>query len=317
MAIIRYSNDSTVKYAYLNIFPDQFKTAKQKQDDNWVKNTMDYFANQAYAMYIRNRDTFVKNYDLMKGILRREDFYQEPEVRSFTDQLVSDADLPAYVKMYSIVTTPVNELVGEISKRPDSFRVKAFDDDSQAEELQFKTDTLQNYVVTKVKNQIATKAAMAGEEVSQEDLEKLTFDQVKDQLDSYTSVAEKWANHVLTAQKADFNLKEKSEEAFRDLLISARQFYHIYEDNSKLGYNVEVTNPRNTWYLTTPNKKYISDPTGRKQGSYAAGTVEVMELSEIIEAVPELTKEEIDHLRSSLENYGPVSYTHLTLPTKA
>ena len=110
MAIIRYSNDSTVKYAYLNIFPDQFKTEKQKQDDSWVKNTMDYFANQAYAMYIRNRDTFVKNYDLMKGILRREDFYQEPEVRSFTDQLVSDADLPAYVKMYSIVTTPVNEL---------------------------------------------------------------------------------------------------------------------------------------------------------------------------------------------------------------
>ena len=173
MAIIRYSNDSTVKYAYLNIFPDQFKTEKQKQDDSWVKNTMDYFANQAYAMYVRNRDTFVKNYDLMKGILRREDFYQEPEVRSFTDQLVSDAELPAYVKMYSIVTTPVNELVGEISKRPDSFRVKAFDDDSQAQELQFKTDTLKAYVVGKVKEQVVQKAAIAGEEISQEDLEKL------------------------------------------------------------------------------------------------------------------------------------------------
>ena len=291
----------------MNIFPDQFKTEKQKKDDSWIKNTMDYFANQSYAMYVRNRDTFAKNYDLMKGILRREDFYQEPEVRSFTDQLVTDADLPAYVKMYSIVTTPVNELVGEISKRPDSFRVKAFDDDSQAQELQFKTDTLQAYVVGKVKQQVVQKAEMAGDEISQEDLEKLTFDQVKDQLDSYTSVAEKWANHVLTAQKADFNLKEKSEEAFRDLLISARQFYHIYEDNSKTGYNIEVCNPRNTWYLTTPNKKYISDPTGRKQGSYAAGTVEVMELSEIIEAVPELTKEEIDHLRTSLQDYGLIN----------
>ena len=316
MAIIRYTNDSTIKYAYLNIFPDQFKTEKQKQDDSWVKNTMDYFANQSYAMYVRNRDTFAKNYDLMKGILRREDFYQEPEVRSFTDQLVTDADLPAYVKMYSIVTTPVNELVGEISKRPDSFRVKAFDADSQAQELQFKTDTLQSYVVGKVKQQIIAKAALGGQELSQEQLEQLTFDQVKDQLDSYTSVAEKWANHVLTAQKADFNLKEKSEEAFRDLLITARQFYHIYEDNSKLGYNIEVCNPRNTWYLTTPNKKYISDPTGRKQGSYAAGTVEVMELSEIIEAIPELTKEEIDHLRTSLENYGllNVQESNLTNP---
>ena len=316
MAIIRYTKDSTAQYAYLNVFPDQFKTEKQKKDDSWIKNTMDYFANQSYAMYVRNRETFAKNYDLMKGILRREDFYQEPEVRSFTDQLVSDADLPAYVKMYSIITTPVNELVGEISKRPDSFRVKAFDDDSQAQELQFKTDTLQSYVVGKVKQQVVQKAAIAGEDINQEQLEQLTFDQVKDQLDSYTSVAEKWANHVLTAQKADFNLKEKSEEAFRDLLISARQFYHIYEDNSKLGYNIEVTNPRNTWYLSTPNKKYISDPTGRKQGSYAAGTVQVMELSEIIEAVPELTKEEIDHLRTSLNDYGliDVRESNLTNP---
>tara|TARA_R110002153_G_scaffold55769_2_gene154536 strand:+ start:4942 stop:7518 length:2577 start_codon:yes stop_codon:yes gene_type:complete len=307
MAIIRYTKDASIRYAYLNIFPDQFKTEKQKRDDSWVKNTMDYFANQSYAMYVRNRDTFVKNYDLMKGVLRREDFYQEPEVRSFTDQLTTDIDLPAYVKMYSIVTTPVNELVGEISKRPDSFRVKAFDDDSQAEELQFKTDTLQKYVITKVKEQVVAKAAMAGEEISEEDIEKITFEQVKDQLDSYTSVAEKWANHVLTAQKADFNIKEKSEEAFRDLLISARQFYHIYEDNSKLGYNIEVCNPKNTWFLTTPDKKYISDPTGRKQGAYAAGTVQVMELSEIIEAIPELTKEEIDHLRTSLQDYGLIN----------
>jgi hypothetical protein len=52
MAIIRYTNDSSIKYAYLNIFPDQFKTAKQKKDDSWVKNTMDYFANQSYAMYV-------------------------------------------------------------------------------------------------------------------------------------------------------------------------------------------------------------------------------------------------------------------------
>ena len=163
--------------------------------------------------------------------------------------------------MYSIITTPVNELVGEISKRPDTFRVKAFDDNSQAEELQFKTDTLQNYVISKVKQQVEAKAAIAGQELDDEQLDQITFDQVKDQLDSYTSVAEKWANHVLTAQKADFNLKEKGEEAFRDLLISARQFYHIYEDNSKLGYNVETCNPKNTWFLSTPNKKYISDPT--------------------------------------------------------
>jgi len=307
MAIIRYTKDATIRYAYLNIFPDQFKTDKEKQDESWIKNTMDYFANKAYAEYVKNRDTFVKNYDLIKGILRMEDFYQEPQVRSFTDIMTEDLHLPAYVKMYSIITTPVNELVGEITKRPDTFRVKAFDDDSKAEELQFKTEILQQYVISQAKQKILEKAAMAGEEIDEEELQQFTMDQVKDVLDSYTSVAEKWANHVLTCQKAEFNIKEKSEDAFRDLLISGREFYHIYEDNSKLGFNIEVANPKNTWFLTTPDRKWISDPTGRAQGAYAAGTVQVMELSEIIESIPDLTKEEIDHLRSSLQDYGLIN----------
>lgn len=307
MAIIRYTKDATIRYAYLNIFPDQFKTEKEKQDESWVKNTMDYFANKSYAEYMKNRDTFVKNYDLVKGILRMEDFYQEPDVKSFTEILQGDLGLPAYVKHYSIVTTPINELVGEISKRPDTFRVKAFDDDSQSEELQFKTDVLQDFVISQARQKIVQNLAMQGQEIDEEQLEQLTMEQVKDQLDSYTSVAEKWANHILTCQKAEFNLKEKSEDAFRDMLISAREFYHIYEDNSKLGFNIEVANPKNTWFLTTPDRKWISDPTGRNQGAYAAGTVQVMELSEIIESIPDLTKEEIDHLRSSLQDYGLIN----------
>lgn len=307
MAIIRYTKDATIRYAYLNIFPDQFKTEKEKRDESWIKNTMDYFANKAYAEYVKNRDTFVKNYDLVKGILRMEDFYQEPQVKSFTDMLTADLNLPAYVKHYSIITTPINELVGEISKRPDAFRIKAFDDDSQSEELEYKTGMLQEYVIAQAKQQIMEKVAQSGEEVEDEQIQQMTMEEVQDDLDSYTSVAEKWANHILTCQKADFNLKEKSEDAFRDMLISAREFYHIYEDNSKVGYNIEVANPKNTWFLTTPDRKYISDPTGRAQGAYAAGTVQVMELSEIIEAIPDLTKDEIDHLRSSLQDYGLIN----------
>jgi hypothetical protein len=307
MAIIRYTKDATIKYAYLNIFPDQFKTAKEKEDESYIKNTMDYFANKAYAEYTKNRDGFVKNYDLMKGILRPADFYQDAEVRSFTDILEGDLNLPSYVQHYSIITTPVNELLGEISKRPDTYRVKAFDDDSKAEELQVKTEMLQEYVMNQVRQKLTMQAEASGEETNPEEIEQMTMAQVQDELDSYTSIAEKWANHILTCQKADFNMKEKSEDAFRDLLISAREFYHIYEDNSKLGYNIEVVNPKNVWYLSTPDKKYISDPSGRAKGAYAAGTVEVMEFSEIIEAFPELSKEEIDHLRASIEDYGLIN----------
>jgi hypothetical protein len=314
MAIIRYTKDATIRYAYLNIFPDQFKTEKEKKDESWIKNTMDYFANKAYAEFVKNRDTFVRNYDLVKGILTPEDFYQEPEVRSFTDTLTANLELPKYVKHYSIVTSPINTLIGEISKRPDTFRVKAFDDESKSEELEYKTGILQEFITSSARKKIMEKLAMEGyteeegeNQVSEEQIEQLTADKVKDELDAYTSVAEKWANHILTCQKMEFNLKEKSEDAFRDLLVSAREFYHIYEDNSKLGFNIEVANPKNTWFLTTPDRKYISDTTGRAQGAYAAGTVQVMELSEIIETFPDITKEEIDHLRSSLQDYGLIN----------
>lgn len=304
MAIIRYTKESNIKYEYLNIFPDQFKTEKQKQSPDWIKNTMDYFRTKAYSEYMKNKVTFVKNYDLVKGILRAEDFYETPEVKSFTELLEEDVELPSYVKHYSIITTPLNELIGEMSKRPDTYRVKAFDSESQSEELQFKTDVLHQYVLAKAKARIMEKAAAEGMDISEEELEEASMEQVRDQLDSYTSTAEKWGNHVITALKAVFNLKEKSEDAFRDLSITSREHYLIYEDNSKLGFNVEVLNPKNVWFLTTPDKKFISDPSGRAQGAYAAGTVRVMEFSEIIERYPDLTKEEIDHLRSSLQDYG-------------
>ena len=39
MAIIRYTKDATIRYAYLNIFPDQFKTDKEKENEQPVSDT--------------------------------------------------------------------------------------------------------------------------------------------------------------------------------------------------------------------------------------------------------------------------------------
>lgn len=307
MSIIRYTKDATIRYAYLNIFPDQFKTDKEKKDESYIKNTMDYFANKAYSEYTKNRDSFVGNYNLMKGILNANDFYQEPDVKSFTELLEKDLALPKYVKQYSILTTPVNELVGELTKRPDTYRIKAFDDESKSEELEHKTSLLQDYILQEAKKKILEKAAIEGVEIQEEELQQRTLQEVQEELIDYTSMAEKWANHILTCARAEFNIKEMSEDAFRDLMISNHEYYHIYEDNSKLGYNIKVENPKNVWYLSTPDLKWTSDPSGRAHGAYAAGTVHVMELSEIIESVPDLTKEEIDHLRSSLQDYGLIN----------
>lgn len=311
MIIDYVKNEPNIRYAYLNIYPDQFKTDKEKEDPSWIKNTMDYFANVAYAQYKKHRHTFVKNYDLMKGIIDYSDFYQTtPEVQSFTDLLMRDTELPQYVKHYPILNPPVNTMVGELSKRPDIHKVRAFDDDSQDEELQFKTGIMQQMIIQEGKKMLLQELAMRGEDVSlipQDEFEQLTMDKIKEYLTTFTTQGEKWGNHIITALKMAFNMKEKSEDCFRDLLLCSREFFHVLEDTSKLGFYVKSENPKNYWQLGLPDTKYTSGVSGEKSVPYANGTVHVMEISEIIEEFEQLSLKEIEHLRKAQQDYGLIN----------
>ena len=42
MTIIRYTKDATIRYAYLNIYPDQFKTEKEKKDEGVIYGSIVY-----------------------------------------------------------------------------------------------------------------------------------------------------------------------------------------------------------------------------------------------------------------------------------
>lgn len=311
MIINHVTKEENIRFAYLNIYPDQFKTDKEKEDESYIKNTMDYFANVAYAQYRKHRRTFVKNYDLMKGIIDYTDFYQEqPDVQSFVEVLTKETELPKYVKHYPIINPPVNTMIGELSKRPDIHKVRAFDDDSRNEELEFKTTIMEQLIIQEGKRMLLNELVMKGQDISQipqEEIEQLTIEKVQDYMTSFTTQAEKWGNHVLTAMKVQFNCKEKSEDAFRDMLLSSREFYHIFEDNSKTGFNIEVVNPKNYWQLGTPDAKYTSAISGDQNIPYANGTVHVMEISEIIEKFPWLSLEEIEHLRKAQQDYGLIN----------
>ncbi len=306
--IILRTKENVPNNAFLNIYPDQFKKDSQKLGDpDYIKATMDYFSNVAYSQYRKNRDTFSKNYDLLKGTISMEHFYEQPEVKDFVDTFLDSEPLPTHVKCYSILNPPINTMVGEMSKRPDVHRVRAYDDDSQSEELKYKTQVVHDFILQKASEEIIEKLKQEGQELDDEQIQQMTLDSVKNQLLSYTSLAEKWGNHTLTALKSFFNTKEKSEDAFRDLLITNKEYFGVYENNSKLGFYTRVENPKNVWKLTTPDNKYTSASSGEYNSCYAIGTVYVKEISEIIEEFDWLTKEEIDHLRSSLQDFGLIN----------
>lgn len=305
MAIIRYQADLMTTSFYYNEYPNHFVSESEKQTDKYIKRVMDYYSTIAFQQYNENDERFTKNYKFLKGILDKSDFYEEEfrqqntEISSFMDELIRDEDLPQYVKHYPIINPCINALVGELSARADNIRIKAYDDDSKSEELMAKTDYLQSVITAKINQRVAEDLIANGFQENtpefDEQLAAVTDEQIREYMTSYTSMAEKWSNHVLTALKIRFNIKEKSEDAFRDLLITSRQAYHIFEDRSTVGFNVETINPKNVWYLTTPDRKYLKD-------AYAAGTIQVMELSEILDKF-DLSEEEIEYLNDQAKGF--------------
>lgn len=302
--VINHTEGQAIAGEIHNLYPDLYVSEKEKYEPKHIKLVNDYFANVAYAQYMANQKEVVKNYRLLKGILTKEDFYEDEQVISFMDTLAKDMELPTHVKHYPILNPPINTMIGELSRRPDNHHVKAYDDDSRSEELANKTDVMQQFILERVRNKILIKVAqqqgitpeelMASEE-GQAQLSSMTEQEVAEYMVSYTSTAEKWGNMTLEALKMELNLKEKSEEAFRDLLVCSRQFYQIIENNSKLGFDARVVNPKNVWFLTTPDKKYTKQ-------AYAVGTIDIMEFSEILNTF-NLSMEEIQALRKGMEGY--------------
>jgi hypothetical protein len=92
MAIIRYTKDITIKYAYLNIFLTN-SLEKEKQDDSYIK--IRWTTLQIKHMLSTQRiETALKKFDERYFTTSR--FYQDEEVRSFTDVLEGDLKLPSY-----------------------------------------------------------------------------------------------------------------------------------------------------------------------------------------------------------------------------
>jgi hypothetical protein len=146
------------------------------------------------------------------------------------------------------------------------------------------------------------------EGVPEEQLEEVQaqmMEEIQKKVLDYTSTAEEWGNKVLNALKYSFKLKEKSNQAFLDFLITGQEFHHFYPDNSRIGFNYKVENPSNVWYLANRNAHYTSD-------CWAVGTIEVLSLTEIVDRYT-LTAKEIDHLEvravQNLRNneYSPMS----------
>ena len=113
--IIESLKEYTDQLNHAQFYPEQFVSSSKKQKSQWIKSTLDYFANIAFAQY-RQNVKFRKNYRLFNGEFNFDDYNNEPQIQEILSYLSDTPDqepeIPQHLKHYPIVNPPINQLKG-------------------------------------------------------------------------------------------------------------------------------------------------------------------------------------------------------------
>jgi hypothetical protein len=245
--------------------PLQFIPSKEK-DDEWAAWNLDWLEWQGLKQIRKNARRLMKNYKLAKGIIDRSDYIVETnnEYRDIVETLVQDDISALELKFYPIIPNVINVLVAEFAKRSTKLTYRAVDEYSYNELLEQKRaaieDVLLQNAAVKIQAQLLANGLDPNSEEAQQQLstENLkTLPEIESYFKKdYRSMIEEWATHQHKVDVERFKMDELEERAFRDSLITDREFWHFHmmEDD----YQVELWNPVICFYHKSPDARYIS-----------------------------------------------------------
>ncbi|TXG80093.1 MAG: hypothetical protein E6R13_08745 [Spirochaetes bacterium] len=278
--------------------PIQFLPAKQK-DDDWAAWNMDWLELQGIQFLKMNSRRLLKNYKLAKGIIDKSDYIieEDNEYRDLMDVLTKEDSSALELKFYPIIPNVVNVLCGEFSKRFHKVQFRAVDDLSYNEMLEQKRAMVEENLLADAESKLIAKMIDMGmDPASEEAQQMLDPNQIKSLPEiedffakDYRSLVEEWASHQLNVDEERFKMQELEERAFRDMLITDREFWHfrMMEDD----YEVELWNPVLTFYQKSPDMRYISE------GNFV-GKLDLMTVSDVIDKYGYLmTQEQLESLQ--------------------
>ena len=282
--------------------PIQFLSARKK-DDDWAAWNIDWLELQGMEFIRLNARRLLKNYKLAKGIIDKSDYLvvEDNEHRDLMDVLTKEDNSALELKFYPIVPNVINVLCGEFSKRYNKVQFRAVDDTSYNEMLEQKRIQVEQNLLADAEAQlIARMIEMGMDPTSEEAQQQLSPEGIKSLPEiedffskSYRSLVEEWASHQYNVDEERFKMAELEERAFRDMLITDREFWHfrMMEDD----YEVELWNPVLTFYHKSPDSRYISE------GNFV-GKLDLMTIADVIDKYGYLMDEGQLH---SLQNIYP------------
>ena len=295
--------------------PIQFLLTSQK-DEEWGAWNMDWHEMQGLKQIRRNARRLLKNYKLSNGIIDKTDYIVEEdnEMADLVDTLTKEDETAFELKFFPIIPNIINVLVGEFAKRNDKITYRAVDDISFNEMLDAKRnmieENLMNYAEQKMQQTIQEMGLdMNNEEQSQQAQQMMSKDNLKTLPEieqffkkDYRSLVEQWATHQHNVDEERFYMKELETMAFKDMLITDREFWHfkMLEDD----YEIELWNPLLVFYHKSPEARYISQCNW-------AGRIDLMTISDVVDKYGYLMdKEQLQ----ALEAIYPVKSAGYMLP---
>ena len=263
--------------------PIQFLSEKDKNDE-WRAWNLDWLEFQGMKQLRRNARRLMKNYKLAKGIIDKADYIVEEdnEMADLIDTLTKEDASALELKFYPIIPNVVNVLSNEFSKRSSKIMFRAVDDISYNEMLDAKRQMVEDVLMQQAQQQQMIKMLQMGLEMESEEAQQMmapetlkTLPQIEQFFKKdYRSLIEEWASHQMTVDEERFRMQELEETAFRDMLITDREFWHFKMNEDD--YDVELWNPLLTFYHKSPDVRYIS------QGNWV-GKMDMMGVSDVID----------------------------------
>ena len=272
--------------------PIQFISEKDKNEE-WRAWNLDWLEFQGMKQLRRNARRLMKNYKLAKGIIDKADYIVEEdnEMADLIETLTKEDESALELKFYPIIPNVINVLCNEFSKRSSRIMFKAVDDISYNEMLEEKRQMVEDVLLTNLESKMMIEMLNQGIELDSEEMQKaLEPDNLKSLPEiegffrkDYRSMIEQWASHQMQVDEERFKMQELEERAFRDMLITDREFWHFKMNEDD--YELELWNPLLTFYHKSPDVRYIS------QGNWV-GKMDMMSISDVIDKYGWMMNEE-------------------------
>lgn len=263
--------------------PIQFLPEKDK-DDAWRAQNMDFIELQGLRQLKHNAKRLIKNYKLAKGIIEKSDYIVDDcnEMSDMIDILTKEDESALELKFYPIIPNVVNVLTTEFSKRASKIMFRAVDDISYNEMLEAKKEMITETLLSQAQMKMQMKMQEMGLDPGSEEGQQMmspesikSLPEIEDHFKkSYRNIPEEWAEHQMVVDTERFKMDELEEIAFRDMLITDREFWHykMMEDD----YEIELWNPVLTFFNKSPETRYVS-------GGNNVGKIELLTVSDVID----------------------------------